>query len=303
MPFNAVDFRTHFAKVGGFAHTNHFEVILSLPPIMNGQWQETYPSTLQLRAHVVDMPSRTLETLERRYAGPMRNVPIGHTYTTLQLEFLEAGDRKSRKFFDQWQELITSANDGWSVPYYKDLVADKIELRLFNKYASSPAAVYTFHECFPITIGASNLSWGSHNQIMTIPIEIAFHRWENEMLTPKKYLLFDKSTFPVGSGGFFETLKKIHKQYKAVVKTVNQVKSTVKYYKNLGKEIKTFVKQVKNIKPNFSSLDKAAESLSKIDRTFESGVQVVNRDKFPTYEPLFKSQRQSIKIPAIFVSR
>jgi len=299
MPFNAQDFRSHLSTNGGLAQNNHFEVILTTPKILNGDALASFTDKLTMRAHMVDMPARTLETLDRRYSGPMRNIPVGHTYTTLQLEFIETGDRKTRMFFDEWQEAMMRSTNGWDVPYYNDLICPTIELRLFNRYSSQISASYVFHECFPVSIGANQLAWETQNQGIMVPIEIAYYRWENSLVTPPVYRvfsnIFDESKEDTSLLG---RLRTIHKQYKKVVKTVNQVKSTVQFYKNTAKEIKSVVKQIRNFKPNLGSLNGIAETLDRAGRIGERTIQTTDRATRP--QPIFKSTNQRINVPASF---
>lgn len=300
MTFNANEFRSHLAKVGGSAQDNYFEVVFALPAIAKfstNVWEENADTTLKFRAHVSDMPARNLETIDRRYAGPMRNVPVGHTYTTLQLQFIEANDRKTRKIFDAWQAYIMDDKGGWSVPYYKDIVAEYIELRLFNKDKATPSAVYRFYEAFPVTIGASQLSWQSKNQIISIPIEMAFHRWENlqvEPVTTGQFgALLGRKDSP---SSIFDGIRNGIKTFRDVVKTVNEVKTTVNTVKSQINEAKRLANEIKRTTKNlsFKNLNSAAESLSKLERLGERSVSQAER---AYRSPIFKSVQ--VKLPNI----
>jgi hypothetical protein len=135
--FNAQEFRAHLAQYGGVAQDNYFDVVFALPEKLlksSGIWDAD--QKLTFRAHMTDMPARNLETMDRRYAGPMRNIPLGHTYTTLQLHIIEGADRKSRQIMDAWQTLIMDDKNGWSVPFYNEIVADYIELRITEVHLS-----------------------------------------------------------------------------------------------------------------------------------------------------------------------
>jgi hypothetical protein len=301
MPFNAKDFRSHFVSTGGFAQSNYFEVVFTMPEILKNKRDRvsTFDEKTKMRAHMVDMPARTLETLDRRYAGPMRNIPVGHTYTTLQLEFIEGADRKTREFFDTWQEVMMDNTNGWNVPYYNDVVCPYIQLNMYNKWSNKVAASYLFYECFPVSIATHQLAWENQNQVIRVPIELAYHRWENTKTTPGPY----KRYIPItdednGEIGLLGRLKRIQKQYRSIVKTVNQVKSTVQFYKQSAKNLKQVFKTIRNFKPNFRSLNGIAETIERAGRIGEQSIRTVESATKPA--PIFKSSTQRTKIPSQF---
>jgi hypothetical protein len=307
--FNAQEFRAHLAQYGGIAQDNYFEVVFQLPANLTKlPGLSNAGNALTFRAHMTDMPARNLETMDRRYAGPMRNVPLGHTYTTLQLHIIEGADRATRKIMDAWQTMLMDDANGWSVPFYNDVVADYVELRLYNRSPelenpkdprSKPlaAAVYRFYEAFPITIGASQLSWISKSQVISIPVELAYHRWENMNVEVPVYELSKPTAKFVRPLTAFDAIRLGIKNFRNAVKTVSEINSQVKLVKRQINEAKTLYRNIKNTKLPFNSLNSAAESLNKIGNLSERVVGTAER----TYRsPVFTSKSSVTKLPAIF---
>lgn len=304
--FNAKDFRSHLAKGGGAAQDNLFEVVI-VPPLVarvatSGSmlWGQDASQVLTFRAHITDMPARNLESIDRRYAGPMRNVPVGHTYTTLQIQFIEGADRKTRDTLDKWQSSIMDSQDGWSVPYYNEVVAEYIELRLFNRNAGNsgkgnpaakPAAVYRFYEAYPITIGASQLSWNSKNQIISVPVEMAFHRWEAIEVPKQIYGSLAINEGPEVGRSVFDDIRAGIKKFRDVVQTVNDVKTKVNAVRSQVKEAQRLADQIKRSFTNlsFKDLNTTAEGLTNIGRAFESSSTFGERVQ---RSPVFNSASQ-----------
>jgi hypothetical protein len=301
--FDAKSFRAHLGKFGGAVQNNYFDVVIMLPTVAKkstgdstGEYMYTNAEEiLKFRAHMSDMPARNLETIDRRYAGPMRNIPVGHTYTTLQLEFIEGGDRATRKIFDTWQASIMDDTHGWNVPYYKDIIAPYIELRLYNRNSTAPAAVYRFYECFPVTIGPSQLAWENKNQIMTIPIEIAYHRWENLNVSPKaNNLMAGMTNDTTTAGGLFGAIRQGMKTFRDVVHTVNDINTKVRTAKSQVKQAKQLLSDFKKLKLNTRSLGGLSDSLNAIDRF---GQKVGSFSDRVQHSPIFTSKPQTIKKP------
>jgi hypothetical protein len=319
--FNAKEFRAKIAGLGGPAQTNHFELQIVPQGATNLLRDSEIGDDIEqmsFRIHMADMPSRTLETMDRRYAGPFRNVPVGHTYTTLQIQLLEYGDRKSRKIFDVWQELIMDNQNGWNVPYYKDLVAD-MYLRVYNKFDESgssaktegyttPAAIYKFYDAFPVSIANSQLSWDNRNQVLIIPIELAYHRWESVKLEPYKYMMPGKSkTKTLTSKSFIDRLKEAKQTYDNVVTGINTVKQTYNNIKTTVADARAFVKQVKKFKLDTSSIDSIGTSVSNLGKIFDSGISAADRasrrfdqtvDSSRKIVPIFTSSKVNTPLPA-----
>lgn len=120
------------------------------------------------------MPSRQLETVERRYSGPQRLIPYGHIYSTLNVEMIETSNGDARRIFDAWQE---SANGGdtFRPKYYDDIITD-LKLDVFDK-SGKVVRTYIMKDCFPISVNPSQLAWDNENSYLVIPIEISLWRW------------------------------------------------------------------------------------------------------------------------------
>lgn len=174
MAFNVSDFRAHIGNSRPPSPA-HYEVVLSAPPnILKGA--ET--KMLTYRAISCDLPSRNVETFDRRYGGPLRNIPIGHNYTTLQIEFQESVDRETRRFFDLWQTEMFNVRNAYKTPFYNDIIAPEMRIRLFNSDSAKVVREYILTEVYPVTINPTQLAWRMQNEILSTPIEFMYHKWE-----------------------------------------------------------------------------------------------------------------------------
>ena len=105
MPFNINDFSSELNK-HGVARASDFAVIIT-PPAGAIYGPEKW---MDLRIESVNLPSRSLMTIEQRYHGPIRYIPYSVIFTPVTLTVLLSENMIERDFFMTWQDLAVSAN-------------------------------------------------------------------------------------------------------------------------------------------------------------------------------------------------
>ena len=350
-PFNASEFRSVANSLRGPAQNNYYEMRFILDGSKGNVMRKELTKRgfdvddMTFRIHLTDLPGRVMESISRMYAGPQRQVPLGHVYSTLQIQAVEYGDRKSRGFFDAWQDIMMERSAGWNIKY-ADEICMSCELSLYNRssvgtdnpaspnklmgteinssFASSAvkklapvfdaylpaspaakpatataAAKYKFLKVFPMSIGASQLSWDNKDQIMSIPIELSYHSWENRYITVEgKPRLISVGSAKGGDDSFLGRLKQIHAEYNKIVKTVNQVKQFINNTKATFNNARIILNDIRNFKPKFGSISDAAETFSRAsnigNRIIGTGEQAKSTFVKPT--PIFSSTRITTKV-------
>lgn len=270
--FNAETFRS---RAGKPASPNQYFVTLSGNPKILGSQVDSFK--LSMAAHVAELPARQMDVLERRYNGPVRNVPTGHTYATMNIEFLENSDYNIRNYFNLWQNEIFKETEAWKVPFYKDIIADYLDIDLYGPDGRK-MSTYRIFEVFPIAISSTNLGWALNNQAMPTNIEFAYHRWEemNFVKEPKAGAAQEKP---------LSTFGQLAKKFGQFVKTVKQIKSNADFAKKSVQDVRNLAREIKNFKVNTSSLGGFVGSLDALQNlsnstnrrinNFGSGVQKV----------------------------
>lgn len=173
MAFDATVVRSQLG-VHGPAVPSTFEIAFTTLPNCLGDEFNSIKEKLKFRIKACDLPSRQVETMERRYHGPQRLIPYGHIYSTQNIEVFENKKVETRKFFDAWQEAI-NGGDTFKPLYYDDVVCE-MRLTVYDKNGDIQR-VYIFEEVFPVSINPSQLDWEAENTILTIPVELAYWRW------------------------------------------------------------------------------------------------------------------------------
>lgn len=107
MPFTIQEFTSELNK-RGVVKSSDFSVIV-LPP---AEMAANEPEWLSLRVESVNLPPRTVMTIEQRYHGPVRYMPYSVIFTPITLNVLCGEDMKERDFFMRWQEFVSMQYKG-----------------------------------------------------------------------------------------------------------------------------------------------------------------------------------------------
>lgn len=184
MPFNLQNFRADMNKTG-FAQPNHYEIqMVGMPAGINfSDKQKEIFNGLPLKVYSTQLPGVILDTLERRYHGPIRLIPTGFVYQQLPVMIYENADYGVRDAFDTWIYGLTE-RDGWFTKYYDDIIVPQMYLKLYSRTGEvdangnlKPIKTYVFNEVYPISVSATQLDWAANNSIMGINIELQYHSW------------------------------------------------------------------------------------------------------------------------------
>jgi hypothetical protein len=145
MPFNVDTFNSEIAQ-SGVANPSFFEARivsgpLSIRPMMrNG---------MAFRIESVNIPGRTLTTLDQNYHGPVRRIPYRFTNQPVTFTVILSRDMREREAFMKWQdEFIGHYRTNYRGPmtsefdshYYEDAIGE-IEIIQYSYPIVTPASV------------------------------------------------------------------------------------------------------------------------------------------------------------------
>lgn len=100
MPFNVDTFNSEIAQ-SGIAHTGFFEArILKAPVILAPMMR----NGMAFRIESVNLPGRTLTTLDQNYHGPVRRIPYRFTHQPVTFTVILSRDMREREAFMKWQD-------------------------------------------------------------------------------------------------------------------------------------------------------------------------------------------------------
>ena len=233
-------FQSKMAEGEGFARPNRFMVDFILPKGIdegvdddgnNFTFQEEIARTTQgelkselelqrgLRAFCfgAELPSRNVDTAPLKIYGPKREIVYGHSYSQeITLSFYADKFLRQRSFFEQWQN--TAMDLGTNNVHFYDEYTGAIRiyaLGAFSGDAFRDRIAYGVHlyECYPKTITAVPLNYGTQNEIMQISISFYYRNWSNLSIDEvRNYTVgggFKKPTVKFQYGEFGRLLSKL----------------------------------------------------------------------------------------------
>ena len=108
MPFNVADFNSQISK-SGIASTSHFEGRIVRGPRQGLSVLRKYGLDSQgmgFRIESLNMPGRTLTTLDQQYHGPVRSLPYRFTVQPCTMTIILSRDMREREVFMRWQDYL-----------------------------------------------------------------------------------------------------------------------------------------------------------------------------------------------------
>jgi hypothetical protein len=184
MAFNVSEFNADIAK-SSIAYTSHFEGwIVAGPGSFNprsGIQANVLRSSglangMRFRIESVNMPGRTLTTLDQNYHGPVRSIPYRYTQQPVTMTVILSKDMREREVFMRWQDFFVGnarnniGNASITAPfdtrYYHDGIGTIKILQM--SYADGPNSQnemeiqteVTLVEAYPISVNDIGMSWG-----------------------------------------------------------------------------------------------------------------------------------------------
>ena len=233
-------FQAKMAEGEGFARPSRFMVDFNLPKGIdegvdddgnNFTFQEEIARSTQgelkselelqrgLRAFCfgAELPSRNVDTAPLKIYGPKREIVYGHSYSQeITLSFYADKFLRQRSFFEQWQN--TAMDLGTNNVHFYDEYTGAIRiyaLGAFSGDAFRDRIAYGVHlyECYPKTITAVPLNYGTQNEIMQISISFYYRNWSNLSIDEvRNYTVgggFKKPTVKFQYGEFGRLLSKL----------------------------------------------------------------------------------------------
>ena len=181
MAFNVSDFNADIAK-SSIAHTSHFEGWILGGPGSYSAGTGISPNVLRsaglengmrFRIESLNMPGRTLTTLDQNYHGPTRAIPYRYSQQPVSLSIILSKDMREREVFMRWQDFFVgnarnnvsqqSVFAPFDTRYYHDGVGTIKILQYSYSEGNSDFELQTeilLNEAYPVTVNDIAMSWG-----------------------------------------------------------------------------------------------------------------------------------------------
>lgn len=184
MPFKVSSFSAEISQ-SGIAHPAFFECrILKAPkivaPMMN--------NGMAFRIEQVNLPGRTLTTLDQNYHGPVRRIPYRFTHQPVSFTVILSKDMREREVFMKWQDHFighTRTNYGgemdapFDTMYYDDAIGTVDIIQYSYPLPNSDKKDYfesyniRLIEAYPTAVNDIQMSWGDEGYAK-LQVEMSF---------------------------------------------------------------------------------------------------------------------------------
>ena len=170
------EFLSTFNTDVGYAQPNKY-IVQIFPPVKLAPISFNDSRSISLRCESVTLPGRNLSsTPDSNVHGPLREVVNNVNYAdSVAMVFQASADLRERVFFENWQYVAFNPKT-WNVGYYHDYVGT-VEIYLLDKNDKTRYGLKLM-ECFPKSIGPTDLSYASTNEMIKLPISMNFRYWE-----------------------------------------------------------------------------------------------------------------------------
>jgi hypothetical protein len=192
MPFNVSNFNSEISQ-SGIASPSFFEArILRYPLVLKPMMSQG----MSFRIESVNLPGRTLTTLDQNYHGPVRKIPYRFTHQPVTFSVILSRDMREREAFMKWQDFFTGhyrtnqnalPNSPFDTQYYDDGIgtiqivqysypippAGKSQPEAKGKADYVESYVITLEEAYPSNINDIQMSW-SDDGYAKMQVEIQY---------------------------------------------------------------------------------------------------------------------------------
>ena len=173
-----VDFKSRLK--GGGARPNLFEVIMT--SIEDAETKVDF----KYLCKAAQIPASTVASIDVPFRGRILKVAGDRTFETWTITVINDEDYKIRKYFEGWMQRIAQYADasGLSKPgsYMESAKVKQLGRKETTESAAEGSglnvlATYTFHDIFPISLGAIQLNYESTNVIEEFQVEMQVNYW------------------------------------------------------------------------------------------------------------------------------
>ena len=138
---------------------------------------------INLRAESVNLAGRNITSFEEtNIYGPVKQIPTGVSFAEdINITYIASETMMERDFFESWQQLIFDPST-WDLNYYQNFIGVIDIYTVTRNNIGKKEYVRTYgircEEVWPKTIGPSELSMASGNELIKIPVNFAFRYWD-----------------------------------------------------------------------------------------------------------------------------
>ncbi len=185
MPFDISEFNASLQNYG-YLKNNIFEVYVTPPPILQGQYDVSY---LQYRVERVSIPGVSILSADNapQGVGPLKKFPFSAQFNEINLYILCDRNADQLNFWNDWLNGIYGFNGGsiggnlYSMPSYtsgyRDDFATTVTILLYG-VDGTVAQKVDLVEAFPTGIREIPLAWDANGELVKLSVSMTFSGYQ-----------------------------------------------------------------------------------------------------------------------------
>ena len=192
------NFKSKVLDKAALARPNLFRVDLDFPASVKaatshisggGKYTADSDKLGKFQVRAAQLPSTTIGVVEVPFRGRMLKIAGDRTFEPWTITVMNDEDHRLRSAFEIWvsmiqsqdtnfQELGIDANSGDTV--YKDMKVTQLSRGTYDSKANGNLLQYKFKHCYPSSVSAIDLDWGSNDAIQEFTVEFQLSHWVSE---------------------------------------------------------------------------------------------------------------------------
>ena len=165
------DFKSKLA--GGGARPSLFKATVNFPTFVDANVELT--SFLCKQASI---PGSTVGSIEVGFRGRKLKMAGDRTFENLSLTIINDAEYDVRKSFEQWMNGINGHQENTGLVDLNEYSSDVVVEQLRKDGTTSKR--YDYRGCFPLSVAAIDLNYGTADAIEEFTVELAVQYWESD---------------------------------------------------------------------------------------------------------------------------
>jgi len=136
-------------------------------------------SEINFPAETVSLPSKSFETIDEQWYGPIRNIPIGVKFeSSVLITYPVSEDQSERGFFEEWMDQVVDPETNENK--YKAIVqgglGSSMEIATLDM-ANEVTSTFKFTEVYPSNIIPTQYSAATMNDYQRITVQMNYRSY------------------------------------------------------------------------------------------------------------------------------
>jgi hypothetical protein len=196
-------------KTQGLMRLANYSVDITTP---RGMFGVTHLEKIQMFCDSISIPGSNIASSPNRSYGEVREVPYEKLYGTISLTFFVDNTMQTKRFFDNWINIIQNPTTR-TFEYYENYISD-IVIHVEDIQEETRYAIKIF-ECYPKIISPIQMGYDL-KEVMKVQVEFNYKYWE-QLKTEEDQSFLSPADYNLGySDSWMQDYSKFQTQFNSM---------------------------------------------------------------------------------------